>query len=133
MRHFVLVSAVFLLAVGAGAASWFICPLVSPHREPFDSNLGLLLGQSLLALLVGGVGWRLGFKLALLAVLGCYLGQLGYIFALGGESRAWLPLATITVLPLCVIPLIVGGITSLLGQTRHGRTAAQQGHGADAE
>ena len=117
----------FALGFGAGAVSWLICPWVSSHREPFDSGVCLILGQFLLVLVVGGTGWQLGFKHALLAVLGCYFGQLAYIFALGGESRAWLPLAAITVIPLCVIPVFIGGISSLLGRRLHGRTAAQQG------
>ncbi len=83
--------------------------------------------------LVGCTGWRLGFGNALIAILGCYFGQLAYIFALGGESRAWLPLAAITVIPLCVIPLFAGGGASLFGRYTRRRAAAQRGHEADVE
>jgi hypothetical protein len=75
-----------------------------------------MLGQSLMAIVVAVLGWRLGFAAVLFAVLGCYFGQLAYIWMLGGESRAWIVLGMVTVIPLCLLPLLAGGGATLVAR-----------------
>ena len=115
--------ATFALGAAIGATSWVICPLVSPHQEPFDTGAGFLLGQSLMAAVVAVLGWRLGFAAVSIATLGCYFGQLAYIWMLGGESRAWFALGMVTIIPLCVLPLLAGGGASLVARLMKRRSA----------
>ena len=116
--------ATLALGFALGAISWAICPLVSSHREPFDTGTGLFFGQSLMVAVVAAVGWRLGFAAAFVATLGCYVGQLAYIWMLGGESRAWIVLGMVTIIPLCLLPLLVGGGASLVAGLVKRRNAA---------
>ena len=116
--------ATFAVGAAIGATSWAICPLVSPYQEPFDTGVGLLLGQSLMVAVIAVLGWRLGVAAVMVATLGCYFGQLAYIWMLGGESRAWFVLGMVTTIPLCLLPLLAGGGASLAAHLVKRRSTA---------
>jgi len=100
---------VLLVGVILGAASWAICPMVSSRAEPFDTSLGLALGQSAMAMFMAYVGWQRGLLALLAALFGLYAGQIGFIFLFGSdEMRAWLALGLITAALLCIVPLAGG-------------------------
>jgi hypothetical protein len=123
--------AFFAAGSAVGALSWAVCPVVSPRQEPFDTGVGFLLGQSMIAITAAAVGWRWSFAAAFLVILGCYAGQLAYIWSLGGESRAWFALGMITVVPLCLLPLAAGSSAALvarLSERRSRRGAAAPQH-----
>ncbi len=97
-----------VIGILVGILSWAVCPLVSDRIEPFDTGLGFIIGQSMMfiAMIYAGYSTR-SFLLVMLAVIGIYLGQVGYsYFAVGSE---WIVLGMITIITLCVIPLL-GGI-----------------------
>jgi hypothetical protein len=101
----------FIAGVALGAFSWAVCPLVSGHFEPFDTSLGLIIGQMSMLLLAIYTGWakKLGFLLLLL--VGMYLGQNLYAYAFGSsEIRAWMLLGLFSTLLLCILPSIGGFI-----------------------
>ena len=108
---------VFLVLVAgllAGAASWAICPWLGGTFEPFDSGLSLAVGQAIMAVLAGYLGFRHGFGKAVVAAFGMYLGQIGYAYLLGGsETRGWILLGAVTTLFLCVAPVLAGGVGAL--------------------
>ena len=91
-----------------GVLSWAVCPLVSDRIEPFDTGVGFIIGQSVMfiAMISAGFSTR-SFPMVMLAVIGIYLGQVGYSYVAVGSE--WIVLGMITILTLCVIPLF-GGI-----------------------
>jgi len=95
-----------------GALSWIVCPLVSERFEPFDTGIGLFIGQSIMLLFTVYVGWVRNIKSVLVAIVGIYIGQNAYAYLFGGsEAVAWAGLLLFTSIFLCVIPL-VGGIAA---------------------
>ena len=106
--------AIFALGCALGAISWAICPLVSERQEPFDTDTGFVLGQSLMVAVVATLGWRFGIMAVFVSTVGCYVGQLAYTWMLGGESRAWFLLGVVTIVSLCVLPFLAGGAASLI-------------------
>lgn len=102
----------FLILLGGlmlGAASWAISPWVSGQFEPFDSGLALTLGQMLMSLYSGTIGYRFGLWKLVLAVFGLYAGQVGYWYVFGSsEARAWIVLGAFSTLLLCVLPVLSG-------------------------
>ena len=108
-------SAIFLIGIFFGAASWAVCPLVGDRFEPFDSDIGLLLGQGFMSMFAIHIGWTKKFKSFLIAVLGLYLGQISYAYIFGSdELRAWFFLGTITTLALCVLPFFAGVFSKII-------------------
>jgi hypothetical protein len=105
-----------------GAASWAVVPLVSNKFEPFDSDLALYIGQTLLSLCALYLGYRHGLKYVFIFVFGIYLISNIYPCLFGSsESRAWAVLGLITTLTLCLIPLVSGiiGKLSKIGKTKY--------------
>jgi len=64
---------VFIACIFLGAFSWAICPLLSNTFEPFDSDAGFAVGQSVMLIFMVYVGWSTSFKHIL------------YAYALGGS------------------------------------------------
>ncbi len=56
-----------------GAASWAIVPLVSDRFEPFDSELGLFLGQSVLSVASFYFAYSNGLRYAFIFIIGVYV------------------------------------------------------------
>ncbi len=98
-----------------GAASWAIVPLVSDRFEPFDSELGLYLGQSVLSVASFYFGYSNGLKYVILFLIGVYVSSNVYPYLLGSsEQRAWAVLGLITTVALCIIPLVFGALGKLV-------------------
>lgn len=109
----------FLAGLALGILSWAITPLVSDRFEPFDSGWALLIGQAAMSLFAGYVGFRHGLGRLALAILGLYLGQLGYSYVFGGpESQTWIMLGAVTILLLCVLPGLTGLVCALARRLR---------------
>ena len=105
------------LAVGIalGAASWMVVPLVSEHIEPFDSAVGLGLGQLLMSIVAFYIGFTRGIRVLLILLLGLYLGMNAYPYVFGtAEQRAWAVLGLIMNVAMCVLPFCVGLIGRLV-------------------
>ena len=99
----------FLGGLVLGAVSWAIVPLVSDRFEPFDSELGFYLGQSILSAASFYLGFSNGLKSVFMFTIGVYVGCNVYPFIFGSsEQRAWALLLLITSITLCVIPLAFG-------------------------
>ena len=100
---------IFIVSLVLGAASWAVCPLVSESFEPFDTSLGLLIGQSVMIIFTVYVGWKTNTINVILSVVGLYIGQNIYSYIFGSsEAKAWAALLLITSTVLCVFPLIGG-------------------------
>jgi len=94
---------IFIVSLVLGAASWAVCPLVSESFEPFDTSLGLLIGQSVMIIFTVYVGWKTNTINVILSVVGLYIGQNIYSYIFGSsEAKAWAALLLITSTVLCV-------------------------------
>lgn len=101
--------AYFLAGVVLGALSWAVCPWVSGQFEPFDTSLGLAIGQMSMLMLAIYTGCTKSLGVLLLVLIGMYFGQNVYAYILGSaETRAWMLLGLLTTLFLCILPLIGG-------------------------
>lgn len=101
--------AYFIAGVILGAFSWIVCPLVSGQFEPYDTGVGLAIGQASMLILAVYIGWAKNLVFLLLAIGGMYLGQNSYAYVFGSsETRAWMLLGLFTSLLLCILPLIGG-------------------------
>jgi hypothetical protein len=104
-----------LIGIIFGALSWAIVPIVSDNFEPFDSEWGFYIGQSVLSIIAIYLGYKHGLKYVLIFVLGIYMSSNVYPYIFGSsESRAWALLGLITALALCIFPLIFGVIGKVL-------------------
>ncbi len=104
----------FLSGLVLGAVSWAIVPLVSDRFEPFDTELGFFLGQSILSAASFYFGFSNGLKSVFKFTLGVYVSSNFYAYIFGSsEQRAWAYLLLITAITLCVIPLAFGFIGKL--------------------
>jgi len=117
-----------------GAASWAIVPLVSDRFEPFDSELGLYLGQSVLSVASFYFGYSNGLKCVFIFIIGVYVSSNVYPYLFGSsEQRTWGLLGLITAVSLCVIPLAFGilGKLASIGKKNFGywlkKNAAKRG------
>lgn len=98
-----------ITGLALGAASWAIVPLVSDKFEPFDSESGFYIGQSVLSLASFIFGYLYGLKYVFIFITGSYISFNAYPFIFGSsESRAWASLGLVTTLVLCFYPLIFG-------------------------
>ncbi|WP_126456946.1 hypothetical protein [Sulfuriflexus mobilis] len=98
-----------------GAAGWAIVPLVSDRFEPFDSDLGFYMGQSMLSAFAFYFGFKHGLKQVFIFILGAYISANVYPYVFGSsESRAWAYLALITTLALCILPMLSGILGKLM-------------------
>ncbi len=98
-----------------GALSWAIVPIVSDKFEPFDSESGFYIGQSLLSIIGIYLGYKHGLKHVLVFILGIYISSNVYPYIFGSsESRAWALLGLLTTLVLCIFPLISGIVGKVL-------------------
>ena len=105
----------FISGFVLGAVSWAIVPLVSDSFEPFDSELGLYFGQSVLSVASFYFGYSSGLKYAFIFILGVYVSSNVYPYLFGSsEQRAWVLLGLITTITLCVIPLVFGILGKLV-------------------
>ncbi len=113
---------IFVGGLAFGAISWAVSPMLSGRFEPFDSGLSLLVGQTIMVVYIGYVGLRYGHQKTLVALIGVYLGQVAYSYLFGGsEARAWVLLGTVTILLLCVFPLIAGLLGVVIGRARRAK------------
>lgn len=102
-------SIIFAVGMILGAVSWFICPLLGGKFEPFDSGLALSVGQVIMSVFGGYIGFSYDLGKMFLAVFGLYIGQVGYWYIFGsGEARAWILLGAFATLFLCVVPILTG-------------------------
>jgi hypothetical protein len=107
-----------------GAASWAVVPLVSDRFEPFDSDLGFYVGQSILSFGAFLFGFKYGLKHVFIYIIGIYISSNVYPYTFGpSESRAWALLALVTTLALCVFPLLFGILGKLvnLGKIKYNK------------
>ncbi len=96
-------------------ASWAIVPLVSNRFEPFDSELGFYLGQSVLSVASFYFGYSNGLKYVFIFIIGVYVSSNVYPYLFGSsEQRAWALLGLITTITLCIIPLAFGILGKLV-------------------
>jgi len=98
-----------VLGIVLGVVSWLAAWLGSGHFEPYDSSLGLLINQLIVALpaLYFGLARRPGGLFLL--VLGAWLGMNGYHYLFGGaEARAWAGLGAAMSLLLLAVPTLIG-------------------------
>ncbi len=97
------------LGLLAGMASWFVVPLVSDRFEPYDSGIGLGLGQATMMCAAYALGFLRGMKGVWAFVVSAYLGLNLYPMLFGSsESRAWAGLGLLVSLLLCIAPLLAG-------------------------
>ena len=98
-----------------GALSWAIVPLVSNKFEPFDSEAGFYIGQSVLSIIAIYLGYKHSLKHVLIYILGIYVSSNAYPYIFGSsESRVWAGLGLITTLALCIYPLISGIVGKII-------------------
>lgn len=98
-----------LLGLAAGAMSWGVVSLVSERFEPFDSDAGLIIGQSLLSVVAFLIGFRWGLVQLAIFVPSAYAGMNAYCYAFGGsEHRVWIVFSLILTQLLVIIPLLAG-------------------------
>lgn len=89
--------------------------LVSDRFEPFDSGIGLFIGQFMLSTVAFGVGYQLRIREIFIFVISAHAGMNVYAYLFGGsEQRAWFLLGFITTLFLIVFPTISGFCGQLL-------------------
>lgn len=106
---------IFLLDIVFGALSWTVCPLVSDRFEPFDTSLGLVIGQIILSVAALCISLRSNYIGLLILILAMHFGQNIYAYAFGGsEQRAWIGLGLLVNLIFLVIPLGTGVLCILI-------------------
>ncbi len=106
---------IFLLGIVFGALSWIVCPLVSDRFEPFDTSLGLVIGQIILSVAAISISLRSNPIGLLILILAMHFGQNIYAYAFGGsEQRAWIVLGLLVNLIFLVIPLGTGVLCILI-------------------
>ncbi len=109
----------WLAGVLLGMASWWICARVSSRFEPYDSSAGLFANQLILSCGLSLLAWHRGALLALLALLGAYLGMNLYAYVFGGaELRVWAALGALTSIALLVVPALCIAIIKLYSHLR---------------
>jgi hypothetical protein len=95
--------------IALGAFGWGISHFVSGKFEPYDSGVGFLATQVILAPAAAIAGYRRGIAGAFVLVVGGYIGLNAYAYALGGsEYRAWAMLGAISTLLLVIVPAVAG-------------------------
>ncbi len=100
---------ILVAGIAAGALSWAICPLVSDSFEPFDSTLGLIIGQVLLVSLAGYIGYKFTLRALGIVIFGMHGGQIAYLYLFGSnEQRIWIFFGMATTLGFLVLPLLFG-------------------------
>ena len=100
---------VFLAGLALGAVVWALSVPVTGMREPFDSPgyyyVAATFLAGVLAALPGPRFWWLG-------VIGIFLGESLYAFAMLPETRPWLLAGIITsLLVLSWLPALLGGLS----------------------
>ena len=105
----------FVAGLALGALSWSCAALVSGTFEPYDSGVGLLVNQLLLAMPAALVTWRHRAAGAVALLAGAYLGMNAYAYGFGGsESKAWAALGAVVSLLLIVAPMVLVLATAAL-------------------
>lgn len=100
---------IFVVSIVLGSLSWGVCSLVSDRYEPFDTGIGFVAGQAIMAAFTCYIGFNENIKKLLITVFGMYLGMNSYAYVFGDSgARIWAYLLLLTSLTLCVIPMIVG-------------------------
>lgn len=100
---------VLVLGFMLGCAAWAIVPLVSNKFEPFDSGIGMLIGQLVSSAVAGYLGFSRGVKAVLMFVAGLYVGFNVYAYTFGStDIRAMFALGLLTNIFLCIYPLMSG-------------------------
>ena len=108
-----------IVGVVAGAMSWGVVGLVSDKYEPFDSGLGLLIGQSILSAIAFRVGYKKKLRELMIYLVAAYVGMNLYSYIFGGsEQRAWAYLGVITTIALMALPLVFGVIGMIVRKVR---------------
>lgn len=99
---------VLVLGFMLGCAAWAVVPLVSNKFEPFDSGIGMLIGQLVLSAVAGYLGFSRGVKAVLVFAVGLYVGFNVYSYTFGStDARAMFVLVLLANIFLCVYPLDV--------------------------
>lgn len=108
-------SIIFTVGIILGAVSWFISPLLSGKFEPFDSGLAMSVGQIIMSVYGGYIGFSYGLGQMFIAIFGLYVGQVGYWYIFGSdEARAWILLGAFATLFLCIAPALTGVCGSVI-------------------
>ena len=117
-------SIIVTAGVLVGAASWGVVSLVSDRYEPFDSNLGLFVGQLILSSIAFRIGYKKRFRDLATYLTGTYIGMNAYAYIFGSsEHRAWALLGMLTTIALVILPLVFGviGIIASSLQQKYGK------------
>lgn len=108
----------FIIGIIAGGFGWYISWLVSGKFEPFDSDVGFYASQVFLSVITFIIGYKASY-LVLQTIFGIYIGQVLYAYMFGSsETRAWIYLGMITIIALCIFPLISGIIGVVLREIK---------------
>lgn len=88
-----------------GASNWLITGMISGSFDPYDSSLGLLINQLILAMPALLLAWFYRPRIWLLFLLCAYVGLnvSSYIFG-SSEARAWFMLGAFTSLVFLMFP-----------------------------
>lgn len=119
-----LLTLVWVILGGAllGALSWLLPWFISGHFEPYDSGLGMLLNQLLLALPALAIVWFFFMRIGLLFLMCAYVGLNLATYVLGdSEARAWIGLGAVVSLILFIVPVVLTLILALLRSNWLGR------------
>jgi hypothetical protein len=98
-----------------GAFNWLMTGLISGSFDPFDSSLGLLNNQLILAIPAMLLAWHCRPRIWLLFLLCAYAGLnvASYVFG-SAEARTWFMLGAFTSVAFLVLPAALAvGVTLL--------------------
>jgi hypothetical protein len=108
-------SLVFVVGLLLGAVSWGSVSLVSGKFEPYDSTIGLYIGQAILMAAAFGVGFRNGVVVLLVFIVGAHLGMNAYAYVFGSpDTRAWFAMGLLISILLVIFPMLSGLLGKLV-------------------
>ena len=109
-----------------GAFNWLMTGMISGSFDPFDSSLGLLNNQLMLAIPAMRLAWLYRPRIWLLFLLCAYVGlKVASYFFGGSESRAWFILGVFTGVAFLLLPAALALGLTLLRAFQRKHSAAQ--------
>lgn len=96
-----------------GALSWLMTGMLSGSFEPFDSSLGWLINQLILAIPAMWLAWFYRARVWLIFLLCTHMGLNVASYAFGSsEARAWFWLGAFTIVVFLFLPAVLAfGLT----------------------
>lgn len=111
---------IFLIGLLAGAISWAICPILFEKPEPYDTSMGLYLGQFILIITAFYISHKHAFSAFLISITAMYIGINTYVYVFGSsEQKAWWILNLMTSISLILLPLCVGIMSYIVKRIQH--------------